>query len=226
MSHPAQDKRTQLSVRAEKAILVGVLLPGSSADPRDPLGELASLAQTAGAQVAAQVVQRRRSVDPSTYIGAGKAEEIKQLVNLHDADVVIFDHDMSPNQLRDLEQIIDRKILDRSELILDIFATRAQTHEAQLQVALAQLEYTYPRLRHMWSHLERISGGAGAGVGARGPGEMQLEIDRRLVRGKVADLKERIADVQARKSARCGAQAESLHDFAGGIHQCRQIDAV
>jgi GTPase len=114
--------------------------------------------------------------------------------------VVIFDNDMSPNQLKSLEKIINRKILDRSELILDIFATRARTHEAQLQVALAQLEYTYPRLRHMWSHLERIGAGAGAGVGARGPGEMQLEIDRRLVRDKVSDLKARIAAVQARKT--------------------------
>ena len=145
----------------------------------------------------------------------------------HDADVVIFDHDMSPNQLRDLEKIIDRKILDRSELILDIFATRARTHEAQLQVALAQLEYTYPRLRHMWSHLERIAGGAGAGVGARGPGEMQLEIDRRLVREKVADLKHRIADVQARKTREVArTQAPAFHDLARRLHQRRQIHAL
>jgi len=196
----SQDKRTDLSVRAEKAILVGVILPDSTADPRDPLGELASLAKTAGAEVVAKVVQNRAKIDPSTYIGAGKAEEIHKLAQKHKADVIIFDNDMSPNQLRDLEEIINRKILDRSELILDIFATRARTHEAQLQVAVAQLEYTYPRLRHMWSHLERISGGAGSGVGARGPGEMQLEIDRRMVRGKVADLKSRIAEVQARKS--------------------------
>jgi GTP-binding protein HflX len=195
-----QDKRVELSVRAEKAILVGVIFPDSSADPRDPLGELASLAKTAGADVVARVVQNRQKADPSTFIGAGKAEEIKQLAKMHKADVIIFDHDMSPNQLRDLEKIIDRKILDRSELILDIFATRARTHEAQLQVGLAQLEYTSPRLRHMWSHLERISGGAGAGVGARGPGEMQLEIDRRIVRTRVADFKERIRAVQARKT--------------------------
>jgi GTP-binding protein HflX len=151
--------------------------------------------------VVEQVVQNRHRVDPSTFIGAGKAEEIKKIVKRKDADVVIFDHDLSPNQLRDLEEIIGAKILDRSELILDIFATRARTHEAQLQVGLAQLEYTYPRLRHMWSHLERISAGsAGAGLGARGPGEMQLEIDRRLVRDKVSDLKKRIAEVQARKT--------------------------
>ena len=190
----------ELSVRAEKAIIVGVILPGSSADPRDPLGELASLTKTAGAQVVAQVIQNRTSIDPGTFIGKGKANEIKALAENLKADVVIFDHDMSPNQLRDLEEIIDRKILDRSELILDIFATRARTHESQLQVALAQLEYTYPRLRHMWSHLERIGAGAGAGVGARGPGEMQLEIDRRIVRDKVSDLKGQIAAVQARKT--------------------------
>jgi GTP-binding protein HflX len=196
-----QDKRISLSVRSEKAILVGVILPDSTADPRDPLGELASLAKTAGAEVVERVIQNRNKVDPSTYIGAGKAEEIHKLAHKHKADVVIFDHDMSPNQLRDLEKIINRKILDRSELILDIFATRARTHEAQLQVGLAQLEYTYPRLRHMWSHLERISAGsAGGGVGARGPGEMQLEIDRRIVREKVADFKERIRAVQARKT--------------------------
>ena len=196
----AQDKRVQLSVQAERAILVGVLLPDSNADPQDPLGELASLAKTAGAVVVDSVVQQRTSVDPATYIGSGKAAEIGRLVKAHNADVVIFDNDMSPNQLRDLEKICDCKILDRSELILDIFATRARTHEAQLQVGLAQLEYTYPRLRHMWSHLERIGAGAGAGVGARGPGEMQLEIDRRLVRQRISEFKRRIADVQGRKT--------------------------
>jgi len=196
----SQDKRTDLSVRAEKAILVGVLLPDSSADPRDPLGELSSLAKTAGANVVERITQERKTIHPGTYIGHGKAEEIAQMVRAHDADVVIFDNDMSPNQLRDLEKICNCKILDRSELILDIFATRARTHEAQLQVALAQMEYTYPRLQHMWGHLERINAGAGSGVGARGPGEMQLEIDRRLVRDKVSDLKKRIKDVQERKS--------------------------
>ena len=178
---PQHDHRIDLSVRSEKAILVGVILPDSVVDTADPLGELASLTKTAGAQVVGSIVQRRQSIDPSTYVGKGKAEEIHKLAHELKADVVIFDHDMSPNQLRDLEEIINRKILDRSELILDIFATRARTREAQMQVAVAQLEYTYPRLRHMWSHLERISGGAGSGVGARGPGEMQLEIDRRLV---------------------------------------------
>jgi GTP-binding protein HflX len=200
MNNLAGDKRMELSVRSERAILVRVLLPESSDDPTAPLDELASLAQTAGAQVVDRVTQQRTTIDPATFIGRGKVLEIARLVKQHQADVVIFDHDLSPNQLRDVERLCDCKILDRSELILDIFATRARTAEAQLQVALAQLEYTYPRLRHMWSHLERIGAGAGAGVGARGPGEMQLEIDRRLVRDKVSDLKKRIAQVQSRKS--------------------------
>ncbi len=206
----SQDRRVQLSVQREKAILVGVILPDSAADARDPLGELASLAATAGATVVDRMIQHRKDVDPGTYIGSGKAREIAQQVRALNADVVIFDNDMSPNQLRDLEEIIQCKILDRSELILDIFATRARTHEAQLQVALAQLEYTYPRLRHMWSHLERIGAGAGAGVGARGPGEMQLEIDRRLVRQRVSDLKARIASVQDRKAREVSTRKE-LH---------------
>jgi GTP-binding protein HflX len=200
------DKRVDLSVRSERAILVGVLLPDSSADPSAPLDELASLAQTAGAVVVDRVIQKRESIDAATFIGRGKVIEIARLVKKHSADVVIFDHDLSPNQLRDVERVCDCKILDRSELILDIFASRARTAEAQLQVALAQLEYTYPRLRHMWSHLERIGAGAGAGVGARGPGEMQLEIDRRLVRDKVSDLKRRIAEVQSRKSREVSAR--------------------
>ncbi len=204
----SKDHRTELSVHREKAILVGVILPGSTADPRDPLGELASLAATAGAEVVERVIQQRHSIDPGTYIGHGKAEEIARMVQALHADVVIFDNDMSPNQLRDLEKICECKILDRSELILDIFGTRARTHEAQLQVALAQMEYTYPRLRHMWAHLERIGSGAGAGVGARGPGEMQLEIDRRLVRDKVSDLKKRIAQVQDRKSREVSTRKE------------------
>ncbi len=204
----SQDRRVQLSVTAERAILVAVLLPNTSADLHDPLGELASLAHTAGATPVERVVQQRKSIDPGTYIGRGKAEEIAAIVKALEADVVLFDNDMLPNHLRELEKICDCKILDRSELILDIFATRARTREAQLQVALAQLEYTYPRLRHMWSHLERIGAGAGAGVGARGPGEMQLEIDRRLVRTRISELKSRIADVQARKTREVSARKQ------------------
>ncbi len=206
----AELRRTELTVRQEKAILVGVILPKSTADPRDPLGELAALAKTAGAKVVGNIIQKRTRVDATTYIGSGKAKEIANLARHHDADVIIFDNDLSPGQIGALEKIINEeagkkrgegiKVLDRSELILDIFATRAQTHEAKLQVELAQMEYTYPRLTRMWGHLERIAGGAPAGIGTRGPGEQQLEIDRRIVRKRISDLKGNIAKIQDRKS--------------------------
>ena len=207
----AELKRTDLSVRQERAILVGVILPGTTADPRDPLGELASLAKTAGAKPVATILQRRQKVDSGTYIGSGKAVEIAQLAIQHKANVVLFDNDLSPSQIGALEKIINEeansprnqgiKVLDRSELILDIFATRAQTHEAKLQVELAQLQYTFPRLARMWGHLERIAGsGAGMGIGARGPGETQLETDRRIVRKRIADLRDDIALIQERKT--------------------------
>jgi GTP-binding protein HflX len=205
-------KRSELSVRQEKAVLVGVILPGSTADPRDPLGELASLAKTAGAKVVGQVLQKRQHRDPGTYIGSGKAVEIAHLAKKNKAEVVIFDNDLSPSQIGSLEKIINEevgakrgegiKVIDRSELILDIFASRAQTHEAKLQVELAQMQYTYPRLMKMWGHLERIQSGAGAGmgIGTRGPGETQLETDRRLVRKRVSVLKSEIENIQDRKS--------------------------
>ncbi|MGH7213524.1 MAG: GTPase HflX [Tepidisphaeraceae bacterium] len=209
----AELKRTELSVRQERAVLVGVILPGSTADPRDPLGELASLAKTAGARVVGTVLQRRQRVDAGTYVGTGKVIEIAQLARQHKANVVLFDNDLSPAQIGSLERLINKevgnqrgrpgiKVLDRSELILDIFATRAQTHEAKLQVELAQMEYTYPRLARMWGHLERIASGAGGGmgIGTRGPGETQLETDRRLVRKRVADLRADIEKIQDRKS--------------------------
>lgn len=206
----AELKRTEMSVRQERAILVGVILPGSTADPRDPLGELASLAKTAGAKVVGKVIQKRSRLDAATYLGSGKAVEIAELAKKEKADVVIFDNDLSPSQIGELEKLMNEylesprmeglKVLDRSELILDIFATRAQTSEAKLQVELAQMEYTYPRLTKMWGHLERIAGGAPAGIGTRGPGEQQLEIDRRLVRARIKRLKDEIAKVQARKS--------------------------
>jgi len=194
-------------------VLVGVLLPSSTADPRDPLGELGSLAKTAGARVVGQILQKRQKPDSGTYIGSGKAEEVAELVKTAKANVVLFDNDLSPSQIGSLEKIINEhlgtprgqegvKVLDRSELILDIFATRAQTHEAKLQVELAQMQYTYPRLMKMWGHLERIQSGAGGGIGigTRGPGETQLETDRRLVRKRISDLKSEIETIQARKS--------------------------
>jgi GTP-binding protein HflX len=213
-------KRTHLSVGQEKAVLVGVILPGSTADPRDPLGELVSLADSAGAKVVGQILQRRRRVDAGTYVGSGKVLEIADLAIKHKADVIVFDNDLSPGQIGALEKMINEhadsprlegiKVLDRSELILDIFATRARTHEAKLQVELAQMQYTYPRLTQMWGHLERIAGGAPAGIGTRGPGEQQLEIDRRLVRKRIDRLKDEIAKVQRRRSREV-AQRTATH---------------
>lgn len=206
----AELKRTKMTVQQERVVLVGVILPGSTADPRDPLGELGSLAKTAGGRVVGTITQRRQSPDASTYIGSGKLTEIADLCRKEKANVVTFDNDLSPAQIGAIERIITKelqvgyeqavKVLDRSELILDIFATRAQTHEARLQVELAQLEYTYPRLTNLWGHLERIASGTKSGIGARGPGEMQLEIDRRIVRKRIAALKEDITKIQDRKS--------------------------
>ena len=192
--------RQQLSVQKERAILVACILPDDTSDPHDPLGELRALADTAGAIVADELIQRRDKPEPSTYIGTGKAEMLREMVQAQRAEVVIFDNDLSPSQIANLEQVIERKVLDRSELILDIFAARAKTHEAKLQVELAQLEYTYPRLRAMWSHLERITGGAPAGIGTRGPGEQQIEIDRRIVQRKITELKKEIRSIQNRKT--------------------------
>ena len=200
-------KRTELSVQREKAILVGVILPGSTSDPRDPLGELASLAKTAGALVVGQILQRRHRPDAGTFVGSGKVKEIADLARQHEADIILFDNDLSPAQIGSIEKLVNKgyednpvegiKVLDRSELILDIFATRAQTSEAKLQVELAQMQYTYPRLSKMWSHLDSLKGG---GIGARGPGETQLETDRRLVRKRISDLRRGIEQIQNRKS--------------------------
>lgn len=200
-----EPKRTELEVARERVLLVGVLLPGSNADPSDPLGELRNLARTAGAVVVDEMLAKRRTISPALYVGTGKAEEIAQRAEMNEVHTILFDNDLSPAQIRDLEEICKRKVLDRSELILDIFAAHARTSESRLQVELAQLEYTYPRLSHMWSHLERVAGGAttGAaavgGIGTRGPGEKQIEIDRRLVRNRISYLKRKIAEIDRRK---------------------------
>lgn len=181
-------------------MLVGVLLPGSSADPMDPLGELRRLARTAGANVVDEIIAKRDKPHPGLYIGTGKADTIARRVEQNNVQCVLFDNDLSPGQIRELEQIFRCKVLDRSELILDIFATRARTHQSRLQVELAQLEYTYPRLTGLWSHLDRHGGtAAGGGIGARGPGETQIETDRRLVQKRISLLKAKIAAIDRRK---------------------------
>ena len=205
----AEPRRQDISVRREKAILVAVVLRTRNAPPSDDdapapertdtLGELRSLAETAGAVVVDQLIQHRSRPESGTFIGTGKLQDLAELVRGHEADVVIFDNDLSPAQLRNIEEVAECKVLDRSELILDIFAGRARTHEAKLQVELAQLQYTYPRLRAMWSHLERIVGGTPVGIGTRGPGEQQLEVDRRIVQRRTAELRREIDRIQDRK---------------------------
>ena len=200
-------ERTKLEVAAERAVLAAVRLPDSTHDPRDPFGELKSLAEQAGAIVVGECVQNLERPVAGSYMGSGKIQELKGLCEALDAGTVIFDHDLSPKQIATIEKETGRKIVDRSELILDIFASRATTAEAKLQVEMAQLEYTFPRLRAMWDHLERITGGAGlGGIGTRGPGEMQLEIDRRLVQRRKLDLQRELAVIQARRRREVAAR--------------------
>jgi GTP-binding protein HflX len=196
--------RDQLTVHLEHAVLVSVALPERPWIGNDPLDELRGLATTAGAIVVGELTQRRQDINPATYIGKGKLSELQELVTASDADVVIFDNDLSPGQVRNLEKATDVKVLDRSELILDIFATRARSVEARLQVELAQLEYSLPRLRKMWTHLSPMKGG----IGLRGPGETQLEEDRRLVDHRIRDLKARLVEVQARKEREVRSRRE------------------
>jgi GTP-binding protein HflX len=198
-------QRDDLSVGQERALLVGVITDGRKIYD-DPLAELAELTRSAGALVVGRVIQRRQKYNPASCVGKGKLEEIRQKCDAYDAGVVIFDNDLSPSQIREIEKATDRKVLDRSELILDIFASRARTVEARLQVELAQLEYTAPRLRGMWTHLERIAGagggtgvGAVGGIGTRGPGERQIEIDRRLVDRRLARLKDKLREIDNRR---------------------------
>jgi GTP-binding protein HflX len=165
----------------------------------ESLNELALLADTAGAEVVDRVVQRRHSVHPAYFIGTGKAKEIAERCEEEDIDLVIFDDDLTPAQVKNLDKLIERRILDRSGLILDIFASRARSHQARLQVELAQLQYMMPRLTRQWSHLSRQEGGVGAGgaIGVRGPGETQLETDRRLIRRRIIQLTQALEEVSA-----------------------------
>jgi len=187
-------KRTKLAVVRERAILVGATT-GDPSFAKESLEELRRLAETAGALVVGECAQHRRAPDPATFIGGGKVQELAAAFRDANADVVIMDVDLSAAQVRNLEKATDRKAIDRTELILDIFARGARTSMACDQVELAQLEYTLPRLRHMWTHLERFEGG----IGMRGPGERQIETDRRIVRKRLQELHRRIARGVRRK---------------------------
>ena len=200
-----KDRGRGTSVQSEKAVLVGVLLR-PPVDPEHPLDELAGLAETAGARVVGELTQRRETPDQTTYLGKGKVAELAALAAHHDADVVIFDNDLSPAQTRNLERELELKVLDRSEVILDIFAARARTYEARLAVELAQLEYSLPRLTRMWTHLSRLK----MGIGMRGPGEKQLEVDRRLVEKRIHDLTQELGEIHARRERQVAARHDHM----------------
>ena len=191
-----------LATPVEKAFLVAVDTgtdDGWSAE--DSLAELANLATTAGADVVGAEWQNRRHVDPNWYVGKGKAEELAAARRETGFDVLVADDELSPAQQRALEELLKVKVIDRSRLILDIFALHAQTHEGRLQVELAQLEYQLPRLTKLWTHLSRTGGG----IGTRGPGESQLETDRRIIRTRISKMKERVEQVrQQRETAARG----------------------
>jgi GTP-binding protein HflX len=173
-------------------VLVANERPRTVVPASECLAELSRLAETAGVAVAGESLQALRRVDPATFVGKGRVETIRVLADARAANVVIFDDPLSPAQQRNLEKAIGRKVIDRSALILDIFAQRARSLQGKMQVELAQLQYLLPRLTRQWSHLSRLGGG----VGTRGPGETQLEVDRRRVRERIGQLRRRLADVE------------------------------
>ncbi|MGH7128188.1 MAG: GTPase HflX, partial [Planctomycetaceae bacterium] len=189
-------KREDLRVRQRSAILAGVVNPDDSPDKEHALDELHGLVKTGGVRVVDALVQHRAAPHPATCLGSGKLEELKTLVARHKPDLVIFDNNLTPAQGKRLEEETQTVIVDRSEVILDIFATTARTYEAKLQVELAQLLYFRPRLKRMWTHLERIEGGIGSG---RGPGEKQIETDRRLIDRRIAELQRKLKEVEKRR---------------------------
>src|SRR5437868_4772714 len=199
---PQRNTMVALAPPAEKAFLVAVDSGEDSGwSAEDSLAELASLATTAGAEVVGAEWQNRRHVDPNWYVGKGKAEELAHARSETGYDVLIADDELSPGQQKALEGLLKIKVIDRSRLILDLFAQHAKTHEGRLQVELAQLEYQLPRLTRLWTHLSRTGGGSGT----RGPGESQLETDRRIIRERIKKMKERVEQIrQQRQTAARG----------------------
>lgn len=169
------------------------------------ISELEELADTAGADSIFKIIQSKNNMDSAFYIGKGKAEELAQLIELNDIDLAIFDDDLTPVQVRNLEKLFNRKIIDRSGLILDIFALRAKTKEARTQVELAQLEYMLPRLTRAWTHLSKQYGG----IGTKGPGETQIETDRRMIRTRISHLKEKLKQIESQRQT----QSKGRKDF-------------
>ena len=198
------------NVEPERGLVLAVL--PKSADAEHELGELRELARTAGVEPVAEIVQQRANPDPRTYVGKGKLDELKQAYEHANAEVLLVDDELEPSQQRALENALTARVVDRTQLILDIFAQHAKSAEGKLQVELAQLEYNLPRMRGMWQHLERLGGGTGAlgaGVGTRGPGESQLETDRRIARRKISLLRRRLKEVGKHRATRRKERAAS-----------------
>lgn len=190
----------------ERAMLVALNTRDINKDlVEEHLAELEELALTAGAETILKITQHRQSTDSAYYIGKGKAEEMKQLIEMNDINIVIFDDDLSPVQVRNLQKLLDKKIVDRSGLILDIFASRAKTKEAKTQVELAQLQYMLPRLTRAWTHLSKQYGG----IGTKGPGETQIETDRRIIRNRISLLKDKLEKIELQRVT----QSQGRKDF-------------
>lgn len=185
-------KMIETETQKERAVLAGIILPGQSEEEiNEYLDELAFLTDTAGAVPVETFIQKLEAPNPKTFVGSGKIAEIAAYVSDNDIDLVIFDEELSPTQLRNIEKVLKCRVLDRTNLILDIFARRARTAHAKVQVELAQYEYLLPRLTRMWTHLERQRGG----IGMRGPGETEIETDRRIIRDKIARLKKQLQKI-------------------------------
>lgn len=192
----------------ERAFLVGVTLPGETHDEElENLAELEMLARSAAAEVVGRTIQHRTRIDGSTYIGTGKLDELARTVYAKNINLVIFDEDLSPAQARNIENRLNVNVVDRTEVILDIFARRARTRQARIQVEIAQLTYALPRLRRLWQHLSRQAGG----IGTRGPGETQLEVDRRRVREKIAHLKRELRRIDRGTAERRKRRRDVFH---------------
>lgn len=195
-------------VEEERAVLVGLIIKGEQEEEqlKEYLDELAFLAETAGAVTIKRFTQKVSHPDSRTFVGKGKLNEIKVFIQENEIGLVIFDDELSPSQLRNIERELEVKILDRSNLILDIFASRAQTAHARAQVELAQLQYLLPRLTRMWTHLERQKGG----IGMRGPGETQIETDRRIILDKISLLKEKLKKIDKQKATQRKQRAQMV----------------
>ena len=196
-------------VRLERVVLVGLRTTQSEEEAENSLRELAALAETAGSRVMDGVIQRRSLPEPATYLGSGKAKELADIVRAHEADTVIVDEELAPSQRRGLEDVVDAKVVDRTALILDIFAQHAKSREGKAQVELAQLEYLLPRLRGWGESMSRQAGGrvaGGAGIGARGPGETKIELDRRRIRRRMAKLRREISAMAPSREVKRGSR--------------------